>query len=353
MKKRTLITFFIVLLTLVTGLIGCNKNDLQGKAMKKIKLSSNSNKEEPKQQENIVLRLGYSTGENTPRGNASQKFKEIVEKETNGRIKLEIYPDGSLGSDKQLILGVINNDIDMTISSAGNFANYGKVGISAFPYVFDSSNDVWSFMETDASKKVDSELEQFNIHVLAHFDNGFRCITTSEAFGPINSLKDMQGLKIRTSDNPVVMETISELGAEPYNIDFTKLYNSLKNHEFEAEENPIPVIYNSKLYEVQKYIAITNHSYDTMPFVIRNDIWQKLSKEDKTILENAAKEAESLDRKLVKEQTENYIRLLEEKGMTITYPDLNEFKAKSAGVFDYFRNSYGDEIINTIKEWKN
>ena len=341
-----------MILTFIFVIAGCKNGNEKEKTTNISSEETQEKNDNDNKNENLVLKLGFSTGENDPRVDASLKFKQIVEEKTEGRIKVEIYADGKLGSDKQLILGIINDEVDMTVSSAGNFASYGKVGISAFPYIFNSFEEAWAFMDTDNSKKADKDLEQFNIHVLAHFDNGFRCITTSEKCGPINSIEDLKDVKIRTSDNPIVMETISELGAKPYNYDFAKLYDALKNNEFEAQENPLTIIYNSKLYEVQKYLAITNHSYDVMPLVIRNDIWQSLSKEDKAILEEAASQAQALNRQIVTEQTDKYIELLKEKGMEVTYPNLTQFEEKTEGVFDYFKNYYGDELINYAKNWK-
>ena len=105
------------------------------------------------------------------------------------------------------------------------------------------------------------------------------------------------------------------MGAKPYVMDFTKLYDALKNGEFDAQENAVPIIYNSRLYEVQSCLAITNHSYDMMLFVIRDDIWESLSEQDREILRAAAAEAQKQDRELIQTQTMQYIDMLEEKGM--------------------------------------
>lgn len=354
MKRMTASILFVLTALIIITLVGCGVD--KNKDLGDITASSdNSNNNQGKNKDNkektVIISLGYSTGENDPRGVASNKFKEIVEEKTKGRIIIKTYPDGSLGDDKELILGVINSDVDMTISSAGNFANYSSVGVSAFPFLFNDFNEAWKFMDSNIVKELNNDLEQFNIYVLAHFDNGFRCITTSEDYGPINSLSDLEGLKIRVPSNQIVQETMSQLGANPYQLAFTELYDALKKHEFEAQENPIPIIYNSRFYEVQKYLAITNHSYDAMPFVIRNDVWNELSDNDKDIIQEAALEAQRLNRELVQKQTKEYISLLEEEGMVITYPDLSEFEAKTVNVYDYFRPSYGDDLIDKVKNW--
>ncbi len=298
----------------------------------------------------VTIVAGYSTNEDDPRGIVLKKMKETVEKETNGDVIIEIHPSGELGSDADLIAGMIKGDVGMTVSSAGNYASYAtKIGVSALPFLFSDFESAWKFIDSDTMQNINADLEPFNMHVLAYFDNGFRCVTTTEKAGPITSVSDMEGLNIRTPPNQIIKETMSALKASPKEYDFAKLKDAIKNGEFDAQENPIPVIYNNKLYEVQKYLSITNHSYDAMPLTIRNDIWTQLKPEYQEIISNAAKTAESEDRALVKQQTEDFVGKLEEEGMIVNYPDLEPFKNATSGVMDVFADIYGDELLNAVK----
>lgn len=300
--------------------------------------------------ETIVLKAGFSTGASDPRVVATQQFKEEVEAATDGRITVEIYADGDLGSDSELISGIVNGDVDITASSAGNFANYSPdAGISAFPFLFDDFDEAWQFVDSDTEVQAEQELSNYNIKVLGHYDNGFRCVTTSASAGPVNSVSDMDDLVIRTPENQIVMQTMLLLGAEPKVLEFTKLYDALANGEFDAQENPIPVIYNNNLYEVQSNLAITNHSYDVMLFVIREDIWESLSDEDQAILTQAARNAQQKDRELVKAQTEDYIQKLQDEGMTVTYPDLDEFKDATSSAVELFSGTYNTDLIKQMQ----
>ena len=295
-----------------------------------------------------TISLGFSTNMEDPRGVASQLFKEEVEKNSNGRIKIDIHPNGELGGDGELIEGVINGTVDMTVSSAGNFAIYAtKLGISAMPFLFSDFEDAWAFMDGDLVSEVNKTLEEFGIVVLSHYDNGFRCVTTTNR--PVKSVADMKGLNIRTPPNQIVMETMSALGATPKPYAFNELKKALREGLFDSQENPIPVIYNSKLYEEQKYLSITNHSYDAMPLVIRKELWNVFSDSDKTIILDAAKKAQNLDRKLVKEQTESYVAKLKETVMTITNPDLKAFQSATSGVMGVFTNVYGEELLAKLR----
>jgi tripartite ATP-independent transporter DctP family solute receptor len=236
----------------------------------------------------VTIKLGFSTNMEDPRGVASNLFKDEVEKNSRGKILVEIFPNGKLGSDADLISGVINDTVDMTVSSAGNFAVYAtKLGISALPFLFSDFESAWRFMDSDIIAQVNKTLEEFNTVVLSHYDNGFRCVTTTNK--PVNSVADMKGLNIRTPPSQIVMETMSTLGANPKPYDFTKLKQALKDGLFDSQENPIPVIYNNKLYDEQKYLAITNHSYDAMPLVIRKKLWDSFDAASQKILLDAAK----------------------------------------------------------------
>ncbi len=298
----------------------------------------------------LVLKAGFSTSATDPRVVATQLFKEEVEKATDGRITVEIHPDGELGADSELIEGVINSKVDITASSAGNFATYApNVGISAFPFLFDGFDEAWAFVDSDVETDAEEELLDYNIKVLGHYDNGFRCVTTSDRIGPVDSVSDMEGLIIRTPENQIVMQTMLLLGAEPKVLDFTELYDALKKGEFDAQENPIPVIYNNKLYEVQSNLAITNHSYDVMLFVIADDVWESLSDEDRQILSDAAAKAQAKDRELVRSQTEEYIGKLEEEGMTVTHPDLAEFKEATSSAVQMFADTYDADLLEKIR----
>ena len=320
---------------------------------KQQKAASGAESHEASQEiEKVTIALGFSTNAEDPRGVASQLFKEEVEQNSNGRISISIHPNGELGSDAELIEGVINDRVDMTVSSAGNFAVYAtKLGVSAMPFLFSDFESAWKFMDSDIIKEVNKTLEPFNIVVLSHYDNGFRCVTTTNR--PVKSVADMKGLNIRTPPNQIVMETMSTLGANPKPYAFNELKAALRDGLFDSQENPIPVIYNSKLYEEQKYLAVTNHSYDAMPLVIRKSLWDALREGDRQILIDAAIKAQDLNRQLVKNQTESFVSRLRNAGMTITNPNLKEFAAATAGVLDTFATVYGEDLIAKMKAAKN
>lgn len=345
MIKR--ITAIVLSLSLLL-MTGCEKESGSSAVTEQ---SSQSSNEQTDIEYPLTIRVGYSTGADDPRGVALELFCNTVKEKTGGDILFEIHPSGELGSDSELISGMIEKNVDMTVSSAGNYALYAtKIGVSALPFLFDDFESAWAFIDSEQMQALNTELEDYNMHVLAYFDNGFRCVTTSENIGAVETAEDMNGLNIRTPENQIVMETMSELGASPQSYPFAELKQALIDGVFDAQENPIPVIYNNGLYEVQKYLSVTNHSYDAMPLTIRQDIWEQLTPEYQQIIADAAADAQTLNRSLVKQQTEDCVKELENKGMVVVYPDLTPFRNATTGVMDMFRTVYGEELIEYVNQ---
>ena len=215
--------------------------------------------------DSITLKLGFSTNEEDPRALGAKQFKEDVESKTNGAVTVELYPSGQLGGDADLInsIALDSGTVDIIITDASNFATYEpKMGISALPFQFADFEEAWAFMDSDIEAEAEAGLIPQNMRVLAHYCNGFRCVTNSK--GPVNSPADMKGMLIRTPENPVIMATMTAMGANPQPLAFNELYQALEQGTYDAQENPIPVIYNNNLYEVQAYLSVTNHIYSGM-----------------------------------------------------------------------------------------
>lgn len=302
--------------------------------------------------EAVVLKIGISTNEEDPRAKGALQFIDEITEKTGGAVTGQLYPAGQLGGDADLInsLALDAGTVDIIITDASNFATYSsKMGISALPFQFANFDEAWAFMDSEVQAKAEEELLANNMRVLAHYCNGFRCVTNSKA--PVETPDDMKGMLIRTPENPVIMATMTALGANPQPLAFNELYQALQQGTYDAQENPIPVIYNNKLYEVQGYLSVTNHIYSGMCFTIAESVWQKLSAEQQEILVAAAQASAELDRELNKQQTDDFVALLEEAGMKINYPELAPFAEATATVLTDNADAYG-ELLDMMAEWK-
>ncbi len=300
----------------------------------------------------MELKIGVSTADTDPRNIAANQFAEDVAKATNGAITAKVYPSGQLGGDADLInsMALDSGTVDIIITDASNFATYEpKMGISALPFQFADFDAAWAFMDSEIEAEAEAPLIDQNMRVLAHYDNGFRCVTNSK--GPVNSPDDMKGMLIRTPENPVIMATMSALGANPQPLSFSELYQALQQKTYDAQENPIPVIYNNKLNEVQEYLSVTNHIYSGMCFTIAESTWQKLSADQQAAVQEAATASAKTDRDMNREQTESLVSELEAAGMKINYPDLAPFAEATASVLTDNADQYGD-LLTKLADWQ-
>ncbi|MBQ9361253.1 MAG: TRAP transporter substrate-binding protein [Lachnospiraceae bacterium] len=302
--------------------------------------------------EDIVLKIGVSTGESDPRNIAAQQFADEIAEKTGGTITAVVYPSGQLGGDAALIdaLATDSKKVDIVITDASNFATYEpKMGISALPFLFDDFDTAWAFMDSEVEAEAEALLVKNNMHVLAHYCNGFRCVTNSKH--PIETPDDMQGLVIRTPENPIIMATMTALGANPQPLSFSELYPALRQGTYDAQENPIPVIYNNKLYEVQDYLSVTNHIYSGMCFTISESMWNKLSPGQQEIIRQAALSSAESDRENNRRQTEELIGSLKDAGMQINEPELAPFASATESVLAENASIYGD-LYNKMEAWR-
>lgn len=350
--KKTLALLMAASMTLALAGCGGAASTAPSAAAESTSTASSTTAEAAPAGDSIELKIGVSTAETDPRNIAAQQFAEEIAEKTGGAVTAKVYPSGQLGGDADLInsMALDSGTVDIIITDASNFATYEpKMGISALPFQFSNFEQAWAFMDSEIEAEAESSLIDQNMRVLAHYDNGFRCVTNSKK--PIETPADMQGLLIRTPENPVIMATMTALGANPQPLSFSELYQALQQGTYDAQENPIPVIYNNKLYEVQEYLSVTNHIYSGMCFTISESTWNKLSAEQQAIVQAAATASAELDRQTNKEQTESLVADLEAAGMKVNNPDLAPFAEVSASVLSDNAATYGD-LLDKLAEWK-
>ena len=297
----------------------------------------------------IVLKIGVSTADTDPRNIAAKSFADEIEEKTNGAVKAEVYPAGQLGGDGQLVESMVMDagTVDIVITDASNFGTVvPDMNISGLPFLFDGFDAAWAFMDGEVEAAAEAELLEVGIRVLAHYDNGFRCVTNSK--GPVETPDDMKGMLIRTPENQVIMATMSALGANPQPLAFSELYQALQQKTYDTQENPIPVIYNNKLYEVQEYLSVTNHIYSGMCFAIAESTWNKLTAEQQEIVAAAAQASGDYDREMNRQQTEDLVANLEEAGMKINYPELAPFSAATQSVIEENALGISEELLGAL-----
>jgi len=292
----------------------------------------------------FVIKFGHGSTEINARHKAALMFKDIVENQTNGNVKVEIYPNEILGNEREMLESVQLNNLQMTCGGTGLFGGfYPQIGVIELPYIFDNFEQAWKILDGPFGKKLSEPLTDKGIHVLAYWENGFRQVTNSSR--PINVPQDLKGIKIRTPEAPVYIGIFKALGANPTPMPFGELYMALRQGTVDGQENPLTNIYASKFYEVQKYCSLTRHMYSPLPLAISEIFWKKLPKEYQDIVQEAANKSRDYHRSLIKTDDENLVKELEKEGMVVnTPPSLEPFREGVQAVYEEFKPVFGDLI---------
>lgn len=297
-----------------------------------------------------TIKFAYLGSPEDARHQSARRFRALVEAESQDAIHVELFCGGQLGGDRDAIEGVRLGTIEMTVAGAGIFANFEpKMGVTALPFLFDSFEEAWAFNDSDLNARITRRLRSKGIRVLGHWDNGFRCITNS--VHAVHHPDDLHGLMIRTPENPIILATMKALGARPSPLPWTELYMALQQGAFDGQENPIPIIYANKLYEVQKHLSITNHIYEPMPVVISEVFWQSLNDEERRLIAWAVERSQEFNRNLIKTMTDELVIELQAQGMTVTHPDRGAFRQAASKVALQFADSIGADLIRVARQF--
>ncbi len=242
-----------------------------------------------------VIKVGHATPVTDAMHLAWTFFKEKVEARSNGNLKVEIYPNASLGNDRELYEAVMLGDLACCSGSSSPLAAFvSDLFILDVPFTFGSREDVWKALDGPLGQALDKKMETKGIVNLGFWENGFRNITNNKR--PIHVAKDLEGIKLRTMENPIHMAAWKALGANPTPMSFGEVFTALQQGTVDGQENPYALIYNCKFYEVQKYISDTHHIFTAYIPVINKEFLESLSPEEKEIVLTTAKEMREYQR---------------------------------------------------------
>ena len=262
------------------------------------------------------IRISHGNAKTHPQHIGLELFKDIVEKRTNGKLKVKIFPSGQLGGERESVEQVKNRTLEMATASAGPLTTFNtSMMVMDIPFLFRSYEIAWMVLDGPAGEALKDTFEKKGFKVLGFMENGFRHITNNVR--PIKTPKDLDGIKLRTMEAPMHMVNFRALGANPTPVPFPELYMVLQQKIVDGQENPLMNIWEIKFYEVQKYVSLSGHIYDPMPLVANLDWFNKLSKEQQSILEYAGVQAQNYSRFVNLEREKRLEELLESKGMKI------------------------------------
>jgi tripartite ATP-independent transporter DctP family solute receptor len=298
-----------------------------------------------------TIKLAHVVNEKDGFHIAALKFKELVEARTKGAVKVEVFPNASLGDERTLIEGMQIGTIAMGVITNGPVANFlPEIAAFEMPFMFATPEQAYKVLDGPVGQKVLGKLDAINLKGLAYAERGFRNLTNSKKV--VKTPADMAGLKIRVMENPVYIDTFKTLGTNAVPMAWTEALTALQQGTIDGQENPINVIYSFKLNETQKYLTMTKHSYAPALFLMSKKVFGSFNKETQDILVKAAQEAAVHERKWNAEQMAEQLKALKEKGMQITEPDTAAFQAAVKPVYDKYGPKFGTllEDINKAKK---
>ncbi len=296
----------------------------------------------------IILNLGYGSSKTNPRHIVASAFADWVHEETAGRVTIKLFPAEILGTDTQMTELLSIGNLDMCITAHGALATYEpKLAVLELPFLFDSPEKASHLLDGPVGQELAANLPSREIRLLAYWENGLRQITNN--LHAVNSPADLQGLKIRGPENIMSLDIFRALGTRPVPLAFPQLYPSLSQHIVDGQENPLANIYAARFYEVQKYLALTNHKYESCPLIINEQRWQSLDAEVQAVLADGAVKFARQHRALVREEEAEILSELEARGMEISRPDLAPFVKVSGVVYEKYEKVFGKDLIDRIR----
>lgn len=300
--------------------------------------------------EQKTIRLAH-TGSDTHQYNiASQKFKELVEEKSDGKMKVNVYGNGSLGNEDELVDQTMTGTIQMTtVAADSSLSNtMPEMNLFGIPYLFDSKKDVYSKLDGKPGKDLLALAIKKDMKGLGYWEVGFRHFTNKKR--EIKHPEDMKNLKLRVQSAKVWNEHLKTLDAIPTPISFSELYSALDQGVVDGQENPLPTIYSQKLFEVQKYISLTNHTYTPAVVLMNDDYYNQLSKKEKKIVDESVKEATDYQRKYIASQEKKIKKQLKDEGMIITNVNRDEFKNKTKNVDSQITDQVPKSIVRQFSK---
>lgn len=274
------------------------------------------------------------------------KFGEELERLSDGRLSIRPHYDNALGGEREVVEGMGFGLIDMGISSTGPMGGFApEFLLFDLPYVFRDHAHAHAFLDSSHGDDLAEVIaEAGNVKVLTWMENGFRYETNSVR--PIESLADLEGIKHRTQESSVQVDTWTALGTDASPMAWTEVFTALQQGVMESQENPIPTIYDVRFYEVQDYLAMTQHVYSPAPLMMGLDLFNALSEEDQAIVLEAAALATPVQRQASIEMEEKYLAELETLGMQVTRPDLAPFREAVQPVIDQWKDEVGADLVD-------
>ena len=300
----------------------------------------------------IVIKFSHVVAPDTPKGKAVEYFKKLAEERSHGALKIEIYPNSQLYKDKEELEALQLGAVQMLAPSLGKFGPLGVKEFDVFnlPYMFDDEAQAERVMNGPIGASLLKKLEPKGITGLGYWNNGFYVMTANR---PLHHVADFKGLKLRVQSSKVSEAEVRALGANPQVLAFSEVYQALQTGVVDGADYPtLSNLYTQKIYEVQKHITLSDHSYLGYAVVMNKNFWDGLPENLRAVIRSAIKDSTAYNNKLAKQETEDLTAKIKATGKTTVYAltpaEKMEWKKAMVKVHDEMAGRIGRDLINSI-----
>ncbi|MBS6027246.1 MAG: sialic acid TRAP transporter substrate-binding protein SiaP [Haemophilus pittmaniae] len=299
---------------------------------------------------NYDLKFGMNAGTSSNEYKAAEMFAKEVKEKSNGKIDISLYPSSQLGDDRAMLKQLKDGALDFTFAESARFQLfYPEVAVFALPYVIsDYPTAQKALFNTEFGKNLVQKMhDELGVTLLSQAYNGTRQTTSNRA---INSIADMKGLKLRVPNAATNLAYAKYVGASPTPMAFAEVYLALQTNSVDGQENPLATVQAQKFYEVQKYLAITNHILNDQLYLVSNETFADLPEDLQKVIKDAAEKAAAYHSKLFFDGEKELTAFFEKQGMTVTHPDLAPFKAAMEPYYGEFVKQTGEKGAEALKQ---
>lgn len=297
-----------------------------------------------------TMYLAHTLPQTHPVHKGIVEFKKALEEKSHGKIKIKIFPDAQLGSEREVLELLQIGSVAVTKVSAATLSNFvPEYKVLGIPYLFRDKKHMFSVLEGDVGKSILEKGEKFWLRGLCYYDAGSRSFYTSKK--AIRTPEDLKGLKIRVMNNQMAINMVNALGGSATPMAYGELYTAIQQGVVDGAENNPPSFVSSNHYEISKYYTLDQHSSVPDVLLISTKFWEKLSLEEKVWVQDAANESAQKQKKFWSDSVEESMRVAKEYGVEVILPEKSLFQDKAKSVLKDFKikNPKMETIINQIK----
>jgi len=302
-------------------------------------------------QQQIVIKFSHVVANDTPKGKGALKFKELAEKYTNGRVKIEVYPNSSLYKDKEEIEALQLGSVQMLAPSTAKFAPLGVKEFEALdlPWLFKDDATYDKAMKGAVGQWLFKKLEAKSITGLAYWDNGFHMTSSNR---PLINPSDFQGLKIRISGSKIADQYFRNVGSIPQIMAFSEVYQALQTGVVDGCENTASNYVTQKFHEVQKHITVSYHAHLQYAVIVNSKFWNGLPADVRGQLEKAMAEATDYTNSIAQKENDDALEEIKKSGKTtlhyLTDDQRKAWRTAMAPTYKWAKGRVGQEVLDLL-----